>query len=589
VTTTCHHLIDELARPAGVELDAEARLHVSTCDACRHRVEDAERLAAALRGDEPELDDVLRARVLARMSPELDVLAERYAARSGTHRRRWLPILGPILGVAAAAAVVGLWLGHRSEVTVMMARADHPLLAPYVVSGAIADDVATTLLAGRFASLDVKSGQLLRATVGGERDSRIALVGPARLTIGAALDQPTLDLGSGTLLVESARMLHIHAGAVEVSAQNARFGVSVVDHATVVFVDRGELVLDGRRHVRAGEWDGPEKLRSQALVTAVRDHGNAIAPPDDHGGIAAISGDGPVTTEGGAVLGTSPLWARLPAGDVVIVAMSGNEHRVPIAIREGVVARVATSPAPAIVATMDGSAHDDTKVVVQDDAKDKPVRPSSTSSSHDAGHDTHATSDSHRVAAADPAHASGSGDASPLFNPSITTTRVTPVAPAASAPQLYARAESALGAGDRTTAESLWSELVQRFPSSPQAASALYDLAGLARARSDFAAAQADLAKLPSATPAALREPSAYLRCRLHVDAGEPTVAADCFRAFRGTFARSTHDAEVLAWLAGYAQETTGCAAARPLADEYLRLYPNGTFAGRARDCASPP
>jgi hypothetical protein len=81
-----------------------------------------------------------------------------------------------------------------------------------------------------------------------------------------------------------------------------------------------------------------------------------------------------------------------------------------------------------------------------------------------------------------------------------------------------------------------------------------------------------------------LREPAAYLRCRLDVDA--KLDAAPCFRAFRRDFATSAHDAEVLAWLVGHASGSD-CAAARVLADEYLRRYPDGAFAGHAREAAT--
>jgi TolA-binding protein len=508
-------------------------------------------VVAVLRDREPELDDVHRARLLAHMSPELDAIAEHHAARADarvrTHRRWWLPVLA----VAAAAAGVGLWLGRDDRVAQPpVAHVDRQMLAPYVVAGVASDDVAMTLLAGRFAGLDAKPGELVRATVDRDRDQRIAIVGPGKLV---AHDDASLELVAGTLLVDArdpARALHVRIGELDVRAQNVRFGVAIVDRTAVVFVDRGELVV-GDRRVAAGQWLGPDAQRSQALVTAVRDHGNAIAPADDRGGVAAVAAsegnaasggaasEGNIVTEGGAVVGRAPLWVRLPAGDVVLVATGVHERRTPVTIREGTVSRVAAPPAatPAPPAPIE--------ILAPLPATTLPA---------------------------------------PAVKPAATAHAI-----ATTAADLYARAEAALATNDRTFAESLWRELVQRFPHSSQAASALYDLAGLARARGDFAAAQDSLAKLDAGeTPAALREPSAYLRCRLHVDAGEPTVAASCFEAFRTRFDKSAHDAEVLAWLIGYAQETSGCAAARLLADEYLRRFPTGAFAKRARDCATP-
>ena len=81
-----------------------------------------------------------------------------------------------------------------------------------------------------------------------------------------------------------------------------------------------------------------------------------------------------------------------------------------------------------------------------------------------------------------------------------------------------------------------------------------------------------------------MREPAAYLRCRIRVDAGDD--AAPCFRGFRVSFPDSPHDAEVLAWLAGDAGRGD-CAGAASLAAEYVRRYPDGAFASRARTLAA--
>ena len=51
--------------------------------------------------------------------------------------------------------VVGIWLGRGREPAAPTIATDVQMLAPYVVSGAQSEDVATTLLAGRFA--EVKS------------------------------------------------------------------------------------------------------------------------------------------------------------------------------------------------------------------------------------------------------------------------------------------------------------------------------------------------------------------------------------------------------------------------------------------------
>jgi outer membrane protein assembly factor BamD (BamD/ComL family) len=155
--------------------------------------------------------------------------------------------------------------------------------------------------------------------------------------------------------------------------------------------------------------------------------------------------------------------------------------------------------------------------------------------------------------------------------------------------ELYARADGALASGDHASAEAALTELLARFPQAPQAAHALYDLARLARERGDLATARADLTRLIASTPPpALAEPAGYLACRVEVESNSADAAVRCFGEFRAHYPRSTHDAEVLAWLAGRAREVGGCAAARELAGEYLRRYPSGPFAARARDCEAP-
>jgi TolA-binding protein len=152
---------------------------------------------------------------------------------------------------------------------------------------------------------------------------------------------------------------------------------------------------------------------------------------------------------------------------------------------------------------------------------------------------------------------------------------------------LYARAEAALARGDREAAQAAWTELIARFPASPLVASARFDLARVARDRGDLALAREQLAQLLAGTPpTALAEPAGYLACRIEVERAAADAAAGCFTAFRAAFPRSPHDAEVLAWLAGHVRASGGCASARALAEEYLRRYPTGPFAARARECA---
>lgn len=586
---TCRDVIDALARPTDGSLDRDADDHLAGCAACRQRATDADRVTAALRARIPELDDLSRERVLVEMSPAVDEIARTFAKESRRPswatggRRIWIPLAA----VAAVAATFGVWLGrNETRAVAPQARIEQSLLRPYVVSGGSSEEAATTLLAGRFATLDVPRGQLVRASVDNDRDLRIGVVGPARLAVDAAPGVPALTLASGTLLIDSrGRSVSVRAGQLALHAENALFGVQVTDQTAVVFVDRGEIVLDGHG-VGAGEWVGPVAARSQTIVIELRAQGNAIAPPDDHGGVLEIAGDARIVTEAGETIGSAPVWARMPAGNVTLVAVAGTEHRTPIEIHEGTVSHIAAGEARPPEATSAPAAPVPQPAPIAPAAKPPTTRAVSKAIAHPATAMPAlpmTTKPAPKIVSREPARAIAA-----VEPPKVEATQshtVTSV-DTTTASQLYAQAETALGTSDRGRAAVLWTELVARFPGSSQAASALYDLAGLARARGDYAAAQAALARLMSgAPPAALREPSAYLSCRLHVDAGEPTAAVACFRTFRERFASSPHDAEVLGWLAGHAEESGGCTAAQALADEYARRYPKGPFAARARAC----
>ncbi|HEX3478879.1 MAG TPA: hypothetical protein VHT91_27845 [Kofleriaceae bacterium] len=123
--------------------------------------------------------------------------------------------------------------------------------------------------------------------------------------------------------------------------------------------------------------------------------------------------------------------------------------------------------------------------------------------------------------------------------------------------------------------------LVADAPASPEAASALLDLARLAAAAADDAAARAALDQLdrhPDA--AALAMPARYLRCTM--EQTDPGRRA-CLAGFRAAFPGSPRDAEVLARLAVVTARDGDCRAALPLLAEYRRRYPGGPSAADVR------
>ncbi|CAN5186280.1 hypothetical protein BH11MYX1_BH11MYX1_05420 [soil metagenome] len=520
---TCKILSDALALEPATALDDHAA-HTAACVSCERHA----RFIRTLQREPAPIDDVTRARWLARMAPELDAIA----ARRVRPPRQWLALAA----VAFSAAALGWWFGRRPAAPPALAVLDREVLRPYVVAGSTGEAAATALLSGRFASLDVRAGELVRATADGT--PRIAVVGPARVSVTRVLPK-TLELeASGAVLVDlraDAPRMVVHAGTITVSAQQATFAVATNDRATVVFVDRGEVEL-GVLRLHAGDWFGPTNARSAALVAALRDHANAISPPGARSGIPAVEGHELAIAGSGAVLGTAPLWARVEPGNVTVVSTGTTERRSTVTVRDNELRHVAAREVETVVA---------------------PPTP---------------------TAAPPPA-------SRPRAIEAPVTRAVDAPSPAIeTASQLYLRAEAALRDHDAQAAESIWRQLLEAFPEAPQADSALYDLATLVRAR-DRGAARGYLERLLARHPVALREPATYMSCHLDGDANALDDASRCFTAFRAAFPGSAHDDEILAWLAGHAQSVGGCRAAATLAAEYLRRYPNGAFETRAASC----
>lgn len=478
----CREVLDTLALGSSDEsMSLRARAHVGRCAACRANVADQARLVDALKSASADIDDVTRARWLARLAPAIDDMASRYAAPPPARRPRWL------LAAPALAAIVVVWASAgRDELSAPVAPSvtpppivrpepstavDTALLRPYIVTDPSSEETATSLLASRTSVLEMTAGTVRASIDGG--DERIAVIGPGRVSVaGVSPDQIELRVDAGTLLVDagSPRRTRLSAGAIVIVAQSARFAVEVSENTTLVFVERGEIEVDGET-VLAGQWRGATSRGAAALAAVLRDHESLIPP------------------------------AR------TIVERHGSGTTGPAARASGRV------PDPRM-----------------------PELP----------------------------------DAEPVSESSAA---------------MYARAETALADGDRADAEAIWKDLVARHPGSPQAASALYELAALARARDDASTAASLLDRLLEGPPPrrALHELALYLRCRIHVEAGEVRAATRCFGGFRTAFPDSAHDSAVLAWLAATAETAADCTTARPLAGEYLRKYARDGFVARAR------
>jgi outer membrane protein assembly factor BamD (BamD/ComL family) len=138
---------------------------------------------------------------------------------------------------------------------------------------------------------------------------------------------------------------------------------------------------------------------------------------------------------------------------------------------------------------------------------------------------------------------------------------------------LYRQAEAALARRDPAAADRALAKLLADDPHSPLADQALYERARIAYQRHAWSEARRHLDALATIPTTPLTEPGRYLACRIAVEAHDAD-AAHCLADYRAVYPRSAHDPDVLAMLVQLVHADTGCAGARKLVDELVRLYP---------------
>jgi hypothetical protein len=214
-----------------------------------------------------------------------------------TSRLRELSVAASLL----ATGGIAWWLAlPAARTTEDRGAVERELLCPYVAAGTPTEGEARSLLAGRFSVLEAVAGQLVRATFDGDREQRIAVVGPGRVVVVSATAAGVQLEATGTLLADarSPARLVVTAGVV-ISAHHATFAVRTSCAGTTVFVDRGEVDI-GTTHLRAGDWYGPPGGRTAPLVTLLRDHANAITPrAGDDARVLAVAEDAAPASPGG--------------------------------------------------------------------------------------------------------------------------------------------------------------------------------------------------------------------------------------------------------------------------------------------------
>jgi TolA-binding protein len=537
--------------------------HVDSCSACQEVRRSLEETRAHVRAAVRPLDDVHRARLLARLAPALDEHAARAAtairhdaARPGRGLAR---MRAAVAMIAAGAAAVALGVAlHRAPEPARSATApplptsratsaaprpaaasassvERPtgpaLIAPYeiVAADGSGERARARLLDQRFSRLQTAPGTTVRAHVG-ER-TRVTLVGPADVSVGAATPELLdVNLDAGMLVADfvhrNSGRLRIHSPGVVTEVVGTLFSVEVRGDESRVSVARGRVVvqpIDGApRVVSAGQsWtSGTVSMRAVPAMTAA-----ALADHD-----AAIAGRG---------------GARSPPAPT---AEAGPETPSPRVLD--------SASAPQVAQALLTSASDAGSPNVPPQAGPSPL------------------------VTAQPQTATPTQSAPPQLVPP----KPAAAAPALPADEVYAEAEAAMRRRDWRAAAGALERVVTQAAPGALADQARYELAQLAVRGGDFSGATRWLdALLASDREPALRQPAAFLRCEVATRSGSSDSARRCWEGFRARFPDSSRDALALGWLLRL-EPAAPCATMGPLFDEYLRRYPTGADAALARE-----
>ncbi len=584
----CEEARDALLSPSLSSLEdplagERTRQHRQRCDACRAFVLSMEAIFAAVElAAGPPLDELTRARIGARVEAGVQARARRRPRRTAV----WIG------GFAiAAAAVFALVLRARA-----LPYAERAQLRPYLIAGTATQPGGVSDALGRSLShLEVPAGGMVRAELGPH--ARIALWGPARVQIeqvsgSSVAPRIALSVEEGLLLGEldhAEGELQIRSHDAVTTVVGTVFAVDVRDSVSRISVSRGAVEVRADAvavRVESG-WTyrvgapGREPLSAE-LAPLLAQHATATRPPVTPKGIVAVVGtpERADVSLGKSWLGPTPLVAEVPLGAIHATLAAPNHQSLLYAATvppsQPLVLRYALQPNAAL-ANVIAPTTPAAPALPFAPPTPLPVAPRSSVPIRDREHDPTAT-----APAAQEPPANDPATASPVAGK--------PAKAEETADDVYALAEAAMRTGDDAAARARLDEVVRRFPRDSLANAALYEMARLAIRDHDLRTARARLDQLLGRGGDTFAEPARYLRCRIDVDSGQSPAAVACLRRFRQDFVSSPHDAEALAVLAGLLQAQSGCVAALPLLDEYLKRYATGAFAveaaTRRRTCA---
>ena len=612
---TCREVQGALARDGAApeQVAAHAR-HLRACADCR----DQERARARIRdgiltaGD--NLDDVTRARVLARL---LEGRRQQRGRGAAAPRRAglWLGWTLAFSAVMVVVSVLGLTGVLRSRNGDGMRAASSAALAlePYAVHGGAAPG-SQALSSGGLDRVELPAHASMRARLGPAAD--FVLLGPLRLAVRGGDDRrAAVELQQGTLVGDfdgtKGRGLRIVTADATVEIVGTRFAVEASAQRTRVAVQHGRVRVESRGQVRLvgaqEEWStdradvepldaAAAALFERAARGNLEEQGSetaaAAAPPPIR---AARPGGAAPATVARAERGSSVTKRR--RNDVASPASRGAAVRPAAAV-------VATSspvhvPRATELRSGDGSAGvanaGGSPFVAPAAATVAPAAATAAPAAAAAG--PAAAPASSASAAAVSAAAPAPWAPAPSGAAHVATTIPSPPAapltpsgpepaPRETAASLYRRAESALRQGDGAAGKKLLDELVRAFPAQPATDSARYELAVMAeRAGAPDEALARTREILRPGAEGPFVEPARFLRCRVHLAGSsdqDRRSAVACLTRFVDDYPRSPHDEVALRALIELSRGGGRCQDARRYAELYLNRHPAGRFSSEA-------
>ncbi len=528
--------------------------------------------AALVTGD--ALDDLQRARIWARVEDELATPVA----------RSWWRAPRPALAIALAVTVVSL---------VAIVRVRRPETRGFT--------------APRDATLALKLGPYARAS----------LVGPAQVDVlGEPGEVTSVALRHGTLIAEfeggPGRALRISAPGASVEIVGTLFAVEAHAASTCVAVAHGRVRMTTSARVLeigGGETACSDQPAPHPSSPEMRDllarHAMVIAEIVAPAIPVATPLPPPVAAIAVPPVAASPARATPPPAAPDPPPAQAPSTTSPAAITAGAATRADSPGIPPSAASTPHRTHAAAESprtpvpVAATDADVRAVAPASpqaitrdantgavaarTSSPSSAGTGPAlATATTTRTTAAtEPASAPTTAATEPASATPRPDPAPSPVTPPISPPSdaaLYREAEAALARHDLATADRTLARLVDELPGSPLLDQALYERARIADQRHAWDAARRQLARLATLVHSPLREPGAYLTCRIAVESGDPGADAQLV-AYRASYPHSPHDLDVLGLLVDRAYHAGRCARAAALVDELARLYQGTTLA----------